>query len=63
MGRDKWLVSSHVDSICQLRLALSGVRHFKQYICSRAFTYQYSYAVVVHIAEDYELLHLTLTKS
>ena len=49
--------------ISPLRLALSGARHFKQPICSRAFTYQYSYSLVVHIAEDYELLHSTSTKS
>ena len=49
--------------ICPLRLALSGIRHFKQCICSRAFNYQYSYSLVIHIAEDYELLHSTSTKS
>ena len=54
---------ARVDSNLPLRLALSGTRHFKQPICSRAFTYQYSYSLVVHIAEDYELLHSTSTKS
>ena len=61
MGHGRWLVSSR--QICPLRLALSGVRHFKQHICSRAFTCQYSYSLVVHITKDYELLHSTLTKS
>ena len=37
---------------------MSGAR---QPICSRAFTYQYPYSLVVHI-EDYEL-HSTSTKS
>ena len=64
MGRGGLLVSSHVYiQICLLRLTLSGARHFKQPICSRAFTYQYSYSLVIHIAEDYELLHSTSTKS
>ena len=64
MGRGRWLASSHVwIQICPLRLALSDVQHFKQHICSRACTYQYSYSSVVHIAEDHELLHLTSTKS
>ena len=61
MGRGKWL--RVWIQICPLRLALSGVRHFKQHICSRDFTYQYSYSLVVHIAEDHELLHSTSTKS
>ena len=46
--------------ICPLRLALSGVRHFKQHTCSRAFT---SYSLVVHIPEDYELLHSTVRQN
>ena len=49
--------------ICPLRFALSDVQHFKQHIFSRAFTYQYSYSLVVHIAEDHELLHAISTKS
>ena len=46
------LISARLK-ILPLRFALLGVRHFKQLICSWAFTYQYSYSLVFHIAEDY----------
>ena len=63
-----WRIASkfaRVDSNlpAEARSVGSGARHFKQPICSRTFTYQNSYSLVVHIVEDYELLHSTSTKS
>ena len=64
MGHGRWLVNSRVDSNLPAKARSVGRSTFQaEYMLSSLYLYQYSYSLVVHIAEDYELLHSTSTKS
>ena len=58
-----WWMAGKFTCVDSNWLSLSGVRHFKQHICSQAFTYQYSYSLVVHIIEDYQASLCNFEKS